>query len=169
MVLAFSLQLIAVYAVDNFALLNLKRGLLIYSYLLLTIAASQNLHLRGLGIIFLGLLLNFTVMVANGGFMPVSSEALNQAGWGERLATVEPGTLLPGSKDILLSRKDTNLWFISDVVALPAINKVISPGDILICLGLLVFLIEPVKQGGKRLRVVLVTASKAKFSRPKRT
>jgi hypothetical protein len=168
MILALSLQVIGVYVLDSFTLVNLKQGLFIVSYIVLGVAVSQNLHLRGLRLIFLGLLLNFAAIVANGGFMPVSPEALNRAGFGEKLAAVQPGTPLPGSKDILLAREDTRLWFISDVVALPPpISKVISPGDILIGIGLLAFFIVPLKQGGKRLHAILLTASKAKSSRPK--
>lgn len=153
MILALSLQVLGVYALGSIALVNLKRGLFIYSYLLLIMAASQNLHWRGLRIVFLGLLLNFLVIIANAGFMPVSPEALSQAGLGEKFATAQSGDVLPRSKDILLSPEDTKLWFISDIVALPPpISKVISPGDTLIGIGLVVLLFEPIKRGVKWLR-----------------
>jgi len=86
--------------------------------------------------------MNLLVMVANGGFMPITLEALQRAGL-ERLApSSEMGARLVATKDILLPRNQTHLWFLSDIFALPSswpISSVFSAGDVALALGVFWF------------------------------
>ena len=90
-----------------------------------------------------GLLANWAVILANGGHMPVTYEALVAAGKGAMVIGSEPGTHVLGSKDILLPPQDTRLWFLSDIFVIPPpfpFPNVFSLGDALIALGLLWFM-----------------------------
>ena len=81
-------------------------------------------------IVALGGLLNFVVIVANGGVMPATSSALAAVG-----ETSESGTFVNSG---VLSHP--NLAFLGDTFALPRgmpLNNVFSVGDVLIALGVL--------------------------------
>jgi len=88
-----------------------------------------------------GTLLNFIAIIVNGGLMPLSPEA-------RQLAQMTPldqsqlGMVLPEGSGILLPLDQTNLWFITDIIPASHLHGVYSPGDVLIALGFLFFLIE---------------------------
>ncbi|WP_117238518.1 DUF5317 domain-containing protein [Thermus sediminis] len=123
----------------------LAKGLVL---LLVGYGLYQNRHLKSLHLVLLGLLLNALVIFANGGHMPVSLAALERAGLGEL-------------EDFLRERRDavhtlmdetTRLPFLGDVIPLPPLQKAISPGDILILLGIMGVVVEgALRAGGFRL------------------
>lgn len=85
----------------------------------------------------LGILLNLAVMVANGGFMPVSPQAIVSAGLEERIEGVAVGDPVPGSKDILKQPDDTLFRPLSDVIVIKRpFTNIISIGDIITAFGL---------------------------------
>jgi hypothetical protein len=134
-VAAFVLQLYMIYAPDRTLL---QTALLAGSYVMLFVFVWLNRRLAGIVIIGVGLTLNFAVMVANGGYMPISPEAVAQVGHEHELLSAEVGARLQNTKDILLPREQTNLWFLSDVFVLPPpfpIPSVFSPGDVFLALG----------------------------------
>ena len=98
----------------------------------------QNRHLRSIWLAAIGLALNTIVMVANGGQMPVSADALRAAGLEDFLHFMQT------SSDAVhrLIGPDTRLSFLGDVIPLPWARKVISPGDVFILLALLFFFPE---------------------------
>jgi len=123
--------------------LNLERGLLLLSYLLILGIVWINRRLPGFPAIGLGLLLNLTVMMANGGYMPIQPGVLESLGHQHMAIKMESGYRVLHSKDILLTREETRLWILSDVFAfdLPLLPPVAcSPGDILIAAGAFVFI-----------------------------
>lgn len=85
-----------------------------------------------------GLLLNTIVIWANGGQMPVSAQALKDAGLEDFLRFMQ------NSSDAVhyLIGPHTRLWFLSDVIPLPFLKKVISPGDAFVILGVIFFFPE---------------------------
>lgn len=108
----------------------------------------QNRHLKSLYLVLLGLLLNALVIFANGGHMPVSLPALRQVGLGEL------ENLLRNRSDAVHTLLDetTRLPFLGDVIPLPPLVKVISPGDVLILLGIVGVVVEgALRAGGFRL------------------
>ncbi|MCL5074178.1 MAG: DUF5317 domain-containing protein [Chloroflexi bacterium] len=111
------------------------------SSVLLLLVLWRNRHLGGMGLIALGLGLNLAVMLANGGFMPITPEVVTQIGHLERVYPSEVGLLVGGSKGIVLLREQTRLWFLSDILILS--SRAYSPGDLILWVGLFVFL-----QGG---------------------
>jgi hypothetical protein len=110
---------------------------LLLSYALLLIVVWVNRRLSGMALIGLGLALNLLVMLVNGGYMPISPEALSMSGHTE-LATQEPGVRLASSKDVLLLTTQTRLWFLSDILVIPPpfpLPTVFSLGDAVIAVG----------------------------------
>lgn len=125
---------------------ELKKALLVLSYVLLLWALSRNLNSWGMRILLLGTLLNFVAIVANGGLMPVSPEARL---WAGKPAIGESGfgKVLPEGTGVLLPIDQTNLWFMSDIIPVSLVGGVFSPGDVLIGVGLLVFFVEAARWG----------------------
>jgi hypothetical protein len=106
------------------------------SYALLLAVVLANRRLPGLPVMGLGLLLNAAVIAANGGLMPQAPETAQLRHAGEALAVGRP---IPGTKDVLLPRQATHLWWLSDYIVLPSGGHrplVTSPGDIVLALGL---------------------------------
>ncbi len=137
-ILAVLLQRIPFALSAPSSLVELKKALLVLSYVLLLWALSRNLHLWSMRILLLGTVLNFTAIIANGGLMPVSPEARLQAGM-TAIGESGFGKVLPEGTGVLLSVNQTNLWFLSDIIPISLVGGVFSPGDILIGVGLLVF------------------------------
>jgi hypothetical protein len=61
-----------------------------------------------------GLLLNFAVIVANGGLMPITPEAVAHLTKAEPGMVWQVGERLGSSKDIILNAEVTRLWVLSD-------------------------------------------------------
>lgn len=108
------------------------------SYLLLLLAIWANRTTKGVWIIGLGLVLNLVVMAANGGWMPVTPEAIRAVGYTHLAPSLVSGTRVYSSKDIILLRQETRLWYLSDVFVLSRpfpIPSICSVGDMLVALG----------------------------------
>jgi len=108
------------------------------SHLLLLGMVWANRNLPGVKLIGLGLLLNLAVMIANGGWMPVAPEAVAKAGFIGLAPSLEPGTRLYSSKNILLPAEQTRLQFLSDIFVLARpfpVPSVFSPGDVVVAGG----------------------------------
>ena len=132
------------------ALLRLSRGELIpdipfrfgigITYLLLLVVVAANFRWFGAKLLGVGVLLNFLVMAANGGLMPLPSDTLQQITSPGQAEQLNVGRPIVGSKSILLQKDDTALWWLSDVLIVPNYMpgpRAISVGDILIALGVL--------------------------------
>lgn len=127
-------------------LLSSRSLILIFSYGLLFVVIWYNHQLPGVKLIGLGLLLNFLVIVLNGGFMPITPEALVQTGYDANAPRLETGYLVAGSKNIVMEPGEARLWFLSDILVLPSpfpIPSVLSLGDVFIAAGTFFFLREP--------------------------
>jgi hypothetical protein len=115
--------------------------LLILSQIVLILLLLLNHHVPGANVFALGIILNTTVMVANGGWMPVTPET-------QRFVhpdrPVEVGAKPPSSKNIVLLRSETKLWFLSDIirVTLPWRRNAISIGDVLLIVGAALFIFQ---------------------------
>jgi hypothetical protein len=107
----------------------------VYVLALAAIVVWTILHfdrLPGIWLVTAGGLANLTVIIANGGRMPVAAEL---AGPLLRLGTVGQYTLMG---------PDTHLNFLADWISIGPIPEAYSPGDLLIAIGiaLVVFLAE---------------------------
>ncbi len=137
---AFGLQIYLIYFPEPVSkgLASPRVTLLILSYALLLVVIWQNRTLSGFWLIGAGLLSNFAVMLLNGGYMPITLEALTQVGHSRNALSSEPGARVLATKDIVLPREATIGWWLSDIFVLPPpfpIPSVFSVGDMLIALG----------------------------------
>jgi hypothetical protein len=107
------------------------------AYGLMAIFLWLNRHLPGMKVIALGLLLNLAVVIANGGYMPVSPQALALKE-GRVPSAEEYGRWRSRSKDVVLDRSETRLWLLSDIFVIPKplpFTSVLSIGDLLLAAG----------------------------------
>ncbi len=109
-------------------------ALILISYLPLLLFVWLNREMAGMWIAGLGILMNFTVIVLNGG-MPVLTEAVTIAG---------------GSTDVVLGAKhvildeSTRMAFLADTIPLP--GAVLSLGDVFLAIGIGVFLEDQMRR-----------------------
>lgn len=119
--------------------------LLVASHVLLFVVIWQNRHLSGIKVIGLGLLLNFVVMIVNGGFMPITPETLVQIGYDGNTSQLETGYIVGRTKNVVVEPGEATLWFLSDIMVIPRpfpIPTALSVGDLLIVMGVVFFLRE---------------------------
>jgi hypothetical protein len=124
-------------------LLSARSLLLTLSHVLLFVLVWQNRHISGIKLIGLGLLLNFLVMVVNGGFMPVTPHTLAQIGYDANAPQLETGYIVGRTKNVVMVPGDASLWFLSDIMVIPRpfpIPSALSVGDLFIVLGVFAFL-----------------------------
>ena len=112
--------------------------LLIGSYVALMLVVWANRRLFGVSVIGLGLVLNLAVMAANGGFMPISKQAIQVAGMRPVDTLPAEGARVSRTKDVLLPIEETRLQPLSDTITapfMPVTARVFSAGDLVIALG----------------------------------
>ena len=145
-ILAFFLQWMPFALSAPSSFVELKKALLVLSYVLLLWVLSRNPHLWSMRILALGAVLNFAAIVANGGLMPVSPGARLQAGM-PTIGESGYGKMLPEGTGVLSPIDQTNIWFLSDIIPISLLGGVFSPGDVVIGVGLLIFFIEAARHG----------------------
>jgi hypothetical protein len=156
---ALMLQVLVIYTVEIRWLTAL---LIMASYGLLAMVVAANHHIPGMALISLGLLANILVIAANGGYMPVTPEAVSRAGLGHIVTQSPEGAFVVGSKDVLLSRAETRLWPLSDVLVLgKPWQTVFSPGDLVLACGLLWLVIKALRPSFIKEPAVLTDAGSA--------
>ncbi|MBI5823924.1 MAG: DUF5317 domain-containing protein [Chloroflexi bacterium] len=112
--------------------------LLPLSQAVLLIFAWLNRHQPGMMILLVGTALNFTVIAANGGFMPISPQAASHLVSQTTLEDIQPGERF-GTKDILLRPQDTRFEWLADRFLPPAWSAyqvAFSLGDVFIAVGI---------------------------------
>ncbi len=106
----------------------------LFSYLPLLGFVFLNRHHRGMLLFCLGLLMNLAVIGLNGGQMPVDPDRLSSPYREELVSGIASPVHAPLDKE-------TRLAFLADILRLPyGKHKVISPGDIALAAGLLLFI-----------------------------
>lgn len=107
---------------------------LIFSYMVLILAVWYNKQLKGMNIITLGIILNFAVIIANGGHMPVLFSSLYRVGLDDFALILKEGSYVTHT---LITEKTLGA-FLADVIPLPfpfPDPSVISFGDFLMFCG----------------------------------
>jgi hypothetical protein len=141
--LALAIQIVAVYWATGDSYLYLQGGALVVSSLLLLPVVWRNRRSPGLALIGLGLVLNLAVMVANGGFMPITPEAVARIEDQHLIVHLDGVKRMSGSKGIALPREETALWALSDIFVIPPpfpVASAFSLGDLLVTVGAFIFL-----------------------------
>ncbi len=139
-IIALALQAVVIYMPAHTGTGPWSPGalLLVGSYLPLLAVVWLNRHTPGMLLIGAGLALNLLAIVSNGGYMPITPEALERAGLGHLALAGETGSRIMATKDVLLPREGTALWALSDVLVIPAtlpVSSVFSVGDVVVALG----------------------------------
>jgi hypothetical protein len=140
-VAAFAIQALFMYQTPSQkapGIWSWQEWLFLASHLVLMAMVWANRNLRGVKLIGLGLILNLAVMIANGGWMPVTPEAVVKVGYAGLAPSLETGMRLYSSKNIILPAEQTRLQFLSDIFVLPRpfpVPSVFSPGDVVVALG----------------------------------
>ncbi|MBU4483464.1 MAG: DUF5317 domain-containing protein [Actinobacteria bacterium] len=114
--------------------LDYSSYMIIFSYIVLLLAVWYNKTLKGMKIIALGIILNFIVIVANAGHMPVMLSGLYKAGLDNFALALKEGTYVTHT---LITEK-TLFRFLADVIPLsPPFPdpSVVSAGDFLMFYG----------------------------------
>ena len=121
---------------------TLQMAVLILSQTALGFLFVLNRHLPGAKLFALGIFLNLLVMVANGGWMPITAATYQYVH--PEWPPVEIGTRAPDSKNVILPREETNLWILSDIIPvfLPWRGWAISVGDVLLIVGIAQFIFQ---------------------------
>lgn len=115
------------------------------SQLLLLGFAWLNRKLPGMLVLFIGATLNFTVMAANGGFMPISPQTASRLVPQEILADIPTGSRF-GVKDILLEPETTRFEILADRFLPPVWSTyqvAFSLGDVFLAAGVFWLLVRP--------------------------
>ncbi|NLM42657.1 MAG: DUF5317 domain-containing protein [Clostridiales bacterium] len=109
------------------------------SYILLFIGLFMNFDKYPFWIITAGVFLNFLVIMANGGQMPISIEALESLGLLDNAAAIANGRIITHTPLV----DSTKLKFLSDILAMPKFYprpKVYSIGDVLMAIGVFIYM-----------------------------
>ena len=139
-ILAFLPQLILFYLPATRRLIPdawVAAGLVISQALLLAFC-WHNRRLPAFWILAAGLVLNLAVILANGGFMPISPETAARLIPQESLQALSLGERFGGGKDILLLEESTRLALLSDRLLPPGwfpYQVAFSPGDVVVAIG----------------------------------
>ncbi len=147
-VVFFLPQLFAFYlpATQNLFPAPLAAASLVISQLGLLTFCILNWRRAGISILTIGLLLNFVVILANGGWMPISPETVAQLVTPDAALHLEPGKRLGASKDILLAADAIVFPWLADRFAPPdwiPYRFAFSVGDIFIGAGAFILLAFP--------------------------
>lgn len=125
--------------------LVLQQVLFILSHVVLLIFVWLNRHITGILVIGSGVVLNLAVILLNGGFMPISPETLVKINPGTTAADWLIDMHYAYSKDVILAKAETNLWWLSDILVLTIplpVRAAFSPGDLIIAGGIILLLFD---------------------------
>jgi hypothetical protein len=118
------------------------------AHLLLLPFLLRNLSFWGIRFVLVGLLLNLTVMLANGGLMPVEAPAVEAVGR-HQVGDLQIGAHIPGSKNVLLNPQDVRLRELSDILVVPIprpFTRAVSVGDLFVLTGVVITFGEVVRR-----------------------
>ncbi len=120
-------------------------ALILASYAILVLFAAVNIHHAGMGVVLVGVALNFVVIAANSG-MPVRADAIVAAG------IVKPSEIQNldfGSKRHL-ERPDDRLTVLGDIIPVPVAGEVLSFGDLAMAVGVATVLVGLLRRRNPR-------------------
>lgn len=109
------------------------------SYIIIGIGLVLNFKNKSLIVFFIGHVLNFIVIIANNGQMPVSGSGLEKLGLLKNLEMLNSGSVLTHT----LVNEATKFKFLGDVIQIPKpypLPKMISIGDVFLLIGIFLFI-----------------------------
>jgi len=117
--------------------------LFLISFILLGIGVFLNISRWPMIIVLIGVFLNFLAVLTNKGYMPVSKDSLEWAGYD--MARITSNQL---DMNHVLITPQTNFPFLTDIFAIPRpypFPQLLSIGDLAMCLGLFVFIVTQMR------------------------
>ena len=117
---------------------NVDSFLLIASQCLTIAFFLANLSEPGFSLAALGVACNLAVIIANGGFMPITPESVRYLAPNIPADIFPTGSRLGWGKDIVLLAQSTRFYFLSDCLRLPVwlpVRLAFSLGDCLLAAG----------------------------------
>ncbi len=105
---------------------------------LLLLFFAANFQYVPLRLLALGFALNLLPILSNGGYMPITPEAMASLNPGTRAEQWSSGLTRAGSKDIILPAAVAPFWFLGDVFILSRpfpLPTAFSVGDVIILIG----------------------------------
>lgn len=119
--------------------------LFVVSFALLLTGVVMNISRWPMIVILAGVMMNTIAVLANNGFMPVSGEGLAKAGY-------DMSKIISAQLDMnhILITAQTRFSFLADIIPVPKpypFPQMLSIGDLMMCLGLLFFIVIGMKQG----------------------
>jgi len=122
-------------------------AIIIGTYLLVVIGLARNWRVPGMAVVTLGFALNFAVILANGGQMPVTRETIEASGQGWLLTETTEGQPILQSKDVLLPKGQTHLWALSDIfITPPPVRRAASIGDFVTYAGVALVIVAAMRR-----------------------
>lgn len=117
-----------------------SRNIYIASAILILLTIIFNLNKKGMWLILIGALLNFIVMMLNGFQMPIHFEGLRLAGLEKMIEGIKAGDIIN-----YMALENINNWtrYLAKFIVIPKpypLAKVISIGDIVMSLGIILFI-----------------------------
>lgn len=142
-ILGFLVEFTAVYMASKGVGFFRENILFIHglSYLLLFIGIYFNRGTLAFKIIFAGVFLNFIVIMANGGQMPVSGEAMAGIGLIDNMIDIRDGKIITHA----LMNNHTVFRYLGDILVLPKPYprpKIFSIGDVFMAFGIFIYIQE---------------------------
>lgn len=123
----------------------------ITSYIFILLCLGFNYKNKSMRLIFAGTFMNFVVIAANNGLMPVSVKSLTFAGYDiSRLTTNRFDTFHS------LITESTHLSFLADIIPIPEpypFPQILSIGDFFIMIGIFLFIQNAVVDKKNELRI----------------
>ncbi len=137
--IGFLPQLLVAYVPASRAAVRLDLGAVSLAISMIVFLAFiwMNRRLAGMPLMLAGLLLNLAVMLANGGWMPISPENATRIVGEAAMSQAVPGDRI-GPKDVLMRPSEMRLGLLADRFMLPRgspYQVAFSAGDILIAAG----------------------------------
>lgn len=130
---------------------TIANALVLASYVLLLAFALANVRLIGMGVIAIGIVLNFVPIAANAG-MPVRTSAIVAAG----IAEEDEIERIDFGNKRHLERPDDRFTILGDIIPVPIAEEVLSFGDLVMSVGVAAVLVRLLRGGGggtgKRIR-----------------
>lgn len=153
-ILSFVMEFICGFIIKNgvqpFSLFLSENYFMIHIliYIPLFLFFVLNSYSKYLSIVLFGIVLNFIVIVANNGFMPVSVEMAMSKGFKDSINMLSEGKV---AGHTLLVKGETRFWMLADIINIPPpypFPQTISIGDIFISLGAFLFIQSNMKKHG---------------------
>jgi hypothetical protein len=143
-----SLSVSLMTSTSRLNLLNPRPLIMIGSYIVLWAVVFWNRQLPGMALVLVGVTLNFIAIAANGGYMPITPQALARIGAGQLAYRMPLGSVVMGSKDVLLQPDGARFWMLGDNLVIPEPfpwPTAMSIGDIFLAVGVFCFIVRTMR------------------------